>query len=108
MSGIHLAVVKLLFSGWFVGSSDIGREFQRSGLPARVRSSDVSHFNCLGGFTVLVIPDVSGIDTGRVRYLPNSGKIVVLGLVRREFRHKSGVPMVGSPNKGREFRRLAL
>ena len=48
------------------------------------------------------------VDTGRVRYLPSSGKIVVLGLVRREFQHKSGVPTVGSSGKGREFRRLAL
>ena len=43
-------------------------------------------------FAVLEIP-----DTGRVRYFPSSGKIVVLGLVRREFRRKSGVPArVGS------------
>ena len=54
-------------------------------------------------FAVLAILDVSGIDTGRVRYLPSSGKIVVLGLVRREFRRKSGVSTVGSPGKGREF-----
>ena len=47
-------------------------------------------------FAGLAIPDVSSIDTGRVRYLPSSGKIVVLGLVRREFR-RSGVPArVGS------------
>ena len=65
VSGIYPAVVKLLFSGWFVGSSDVGREFRRSGVPARVGSSDVSLFNCLGGFTVLVIPDVSGMDDQR-------------------------------------------
>ena len=59
-------------------------------------------------FAVLAIPDVSGIDTGHVRYLPSSGKIIVLGLVRREFRRKSGVLTVGSPGKGREFRCLAL
>ena len=59
-------------------------------------------------FAGLAIPDVSGIDTGRVRYLPSSGKIVVLGLVRREFRRKSEVPTVGSSGKGREFRCLAL
>ena len=59
-------------------------------------------------FAGLAILDVSGIYTGRVRYLPSSAKIVVLGLVRREFRHKSGVPTVGSSSKGREFRRLAL
>ena len=53
-------------------------------------------------------PDVSGIDIGRVRYLPSSCKIVVLGLLRREFRRRSGVPTVGSPGMSREFRRLAL
>ena len=42
-----------------------GREFRRSGVPARVGSSDVSHFNCLEGFTILVIPDVSGMDDQR-------------------------------------------
>ena len=67
-SGIYPAVVKLLFSGWFIGSSDVSREFRRSGVPAWVESSDVSHFNRLGGFTVLVVPDVSSIHTGRVRY----------------------------------------
>ena len=30
-------------------------------------------------------------DTGRVWYLPSNGKVVVLGLVRREFRRESGV-----------------
>ena len=41
---------------------------------------------------------MSGVDTGRVWYVPSHDKIViVLGLVRREFRRKSGVPaMVGS------------
>ena len=56
----------------------------------------------------LAIPDVSGIHTGRVRYLSSSCKPVVLGLVRREFRRRSGVPTVGSPGMGREFRRGAL
>ena len=41
---------------------------------------------------------MSGIDTGRVRYLPNNGNIVDLGLVCREFRHESEVPTVGSSN----------
>ena len=68
VSGIYPAMLKLLFSGWFVGSSNVSREFRRSGVPARVGSSDVSHFNCLGGFTVLVIPDVSGIHTEHVLY----------------------------------------
>ena len=65
VSGIYPAVVKLLFSGWFIGSSDVGWEFRQSGVPAMVRSSDVSHFNCLGGFTVLAIPDVSGMHDQR-------------------------------------------
>ena len=59
-------------------------------------------------FAGLAIPDVSGIDTGRVQYLPSSAKTIVLGLVHREFRRKSGVPTVRSPDKGREFQRLAL
>ena len=62
VSGICPEAEKLLFSGWFVGSSDVGREFRRSGVPAWVGSSDVAHFDRLGGFTVLVIPDVSGMD----------------------------------------------
>ena len=53
-------------------------------------------------FAGLAIPDVFGIHTGRV----SSGKIVVLGLVRREFRRKSAVPTVGSSGIHREFRRL--
>ena len=44
VSGIYPAVVKLLFSGWFVGSSDVGREFRRSEVPAMVGSSDDSLF----------------------------------------------------------------
>ena len=51
---------------------------------------------------------MSGIHTGRVRYLSSSCKIVVLGLVSQEFRRRSGVPTVGSPGMGREFRRVAL
>ena len=37
---------------------------------------------------------MSGINTGRVRYVPSHDKILdVLGLVRREFRW-SGVPVI--------------
>ena len=43
-------------------------------------------------FASLAIPDVFGIDTRHVWYLPSSGKIIVLGLVHREFRQGSGVP----------------
>ena len=52
---------------------------------------------------------MSGIDTGLVRYVSSHDKILdVLGLVRREFRCKLGVPTVGSFGNGREFRRPAL
>ena len=68
VSGICPAAANLLFSGWFVGSTNVGREFRRSGVPEWVGSSDVAHFDRLGGFTVLVIPDMSGMHTGRVRY----------------------------------------
>ena len=47
VSGICPAMVELLFSGWFVGSSDVSR------------------LNCLREFTVLVIPGVSGMDGQR-------------------------------------------
>ena len=48
-------------------------------------------------------------DTGRVRYVPSHDKIlIVLGLVRREFRRESEVPTVGSSGIGREFRRYVL
>ena len=51
----------------------------------------------------------SGIDIGRVRYVPRHDKIiVVLGLVRWEFRRESGVPTVGSSGNGQEFRRLVI
>ena len=43
-------------------------------------------------FAGLAIPDVSNIDTECVRYLPSGGKIIVVGLVRREFRQWSRVP----------------
>ena len=59
-------------------------------------------------FVGLAILDVSGIDTGRVRYLPSNGNVVDLGLVHPEFQHKSGIPTVGSSGNGWEFRRLAL
>ena len=65
VSGIYPAVVKLLFSGWFVGSSDVGREFRWSGVPAIVWSFDVSRLTDLEKFTVLVIPDMSGMDDQR-------------------------------------------
>ena len=46
VSSICLATVKfLVFSGWFVGSSDVSQEFRRSGVPAIVGSSDVPTLN---------------------------------------------------------------
>ena len=67
--GIHTERVRYLPSSCkIVVLGLVRREFRRSGVSARVGSSDVSHFNCLRGFTVLVIPDVSGIHTGRIRY----------------------------------------
>ena len=49
------------------------------------------------------------IDTGRVRYVLSHDKIlIVLGLVRREFRCGSEVPTVDSSGIGREFRRFVL
>ena len=44
----------------------------------------------------------SGIDTGRVRYVPSHDKIlIVLGLVRRKFQRESEVPMVRSSDVSR-------
>ena len=44
VSGICPVTVKVLFSGWFVGSSDLFREFRRLEVPAMVGSSDDSQF----------------------------------------------------------------
>ena len=50
-------------------------------------------FECLSDNRAnLFFAGLAGIDTGRVQYLPSSGKTVVLGLVRREFRQGPGVP----------------
>ena len=55
-------------------------------------------------FAGLAIPDVSGINTGRVRYLPSCGKIVVLGLVSREFQRSEVSTRVRSSDVCQEFR----
>ena len=39
VSGICPVTVKVLFSGWFVGSSDVCREFQRMSVVPTVGSS---------------------------------------------------------------------
>ena len=44
----------------------------------------------------LLVWQYQSIDIGRVRYLPSNGKVVVLGLVRREFRRSGVSAMVGS------------
>ena len=42
VSDIYPAVVKLLFSGWFVGSSDISREFRQGlGVPTSRSLTDL-------------------------------------------------------------------
>ena len=91
--GIYPAVVKLLFSGWFVGSSD-GREFrQGSGVP-----------------TSRTLTDLEGSLSWSYRTCPvcmtRSQRLVFKSLEGREFRHESGVPTVGSPDMRREFRHL--
>ena len=55
-------------------------------------------------FAGLAIPDMFGIYTGRVQYVPSHDKIlIVLGLVCREFQCGSEVPTVGSFGIDREF-----
>ena len=90
-----------------VGSSDIGREFRRIAL------------NWLRWFTVLVIPDVSGMHDQRPTasfQMPwGSGIPMWVGSSDgRKFRHASGVPtphklqlsyLVFKYAEGREFRR---
>ena len=93
--GICPAAVKLLFSGWFVGSFDVGREFRRLALQLTWR------VHCPG-------------DTGRVRYsyracpvcTTRGQRLVFQSLEGREFRCESGVPTIGSSGMCREFRHL--
>ena len=50
---------------------------------------------------------VSGIDTGRVRYLPSHNNLLgVFDLVHQEFQQTSGLPGVGSSCNRWEFCRL--
>ena len=44
VSDICPVMIKL-FSGWFIGSSDVSQEFRRSGVSAMVGISDVSRLN---------------------------------------------------------------
>ena len=66
MSGMCPATIKfLMFLGWFVGSSDVSREFRWLRVLAIIGSSDVSRLTDLEKFTILVILDVSGMDGQR-------------------------------------------
>ena len=66
VSGICPTMVKLLFSGWFVGSSD-GREFrQGSGVPTSCTLTDLEGSLSWSYRTCPVfIPDVSGMHDQR-------------------------------------------
>ena len=93
VSGIYPAVVKLLFSGWFVGSSD-GREFrQGSGVPMS-----------------RTLTELEGSLSWSYRTCPvcttRGQRLVFQSLEGQEFRRESGVPTVGSSSIHREFRRL--
>ena len=94
VSGICSTAVKLLFSGWFVGSSDVGREFRQG---SRVPTSNT--------LTVL-----EGSLSWSYRACPvwttKVQRLVFQSLEGREFQRKSGVPTVGSSGMCREFRHL--
>jgi len=70
VSGMCQATIKfLLFSGWFVGSSDVSRKFRRSRVPAMVGSSNVSCLTNLDDSLswsyrkcAVFLPDVSGMN----------------------------------------------
>ena len=93
VSGIHPAVVKLLFSGWFVGSSDGRESRQWSGVPTSRALTDLESSLWWSYRTCLVW-------TTRGQWL------IFKYREGREFRHKSGVPTVGSSGMCREFRHL--
>ena len=67
VSGIHPVVVKLLFLGWFVGSSDVGREsWHGSGVPTSRTSTDLEGSLSRSYQTCSVfIPDMSDMDDQR-------------------------------------------
>ena len=127
VSGICPAMVKLLFSGWFVGSSDISREFRWSGVLAMVwvptsrtltnlesslwwsyRTSPVWTtrgqrlvFKCLESqeFRWSEVPAwVASFDTSHT----------LTQLHGFQIYWESGVPTVGSFGIHQEFRRLTL
>ena len=98
VSGIYPAVVKLLFSGWFVGSSDIGREFRQGSGVSTSRNLNNLESSLWWSYRTcpVFIPDVSGMHDQR----PTTSFQSPEG---REFRHESGVPTVGSSDIHREF-----
>ena len=93
VSGIYPAVVKLLFSGWFVGSSD-GWEFrQGSGVPT---SRNLNNLEGSLSWSYRTCPVC----------MTRFQRLVFQSLEGWEFRRKSGVPTVGSSGMRREFRHL--
>ena len=93
VSGIYPAVLKLLFSGWFVGSFD-GRKFrQGSGVPT-------SH----------TLTNLEGSLSWSYRTCPvwttRGQRLVFKYLESREFRRKSRVPTIGSSTVSQEFQHL--
>ena len=93
MSGICPEAEKLLFSGWFVGSSD-GRESRHgSGVQTSRTSTDLEVSLSWSYRTCPV-------------WMTRSQRLVFKSLEGREFRRESGVPTVGSSDMCREFRHL--
>ena len=93
MSGIHPAVVKFLFSGWFIGSSD-RREFrQRSGVSTSRNLTEIEYSLWWSYRTCPV-------------WTTRGQRLVFKCREGRECRRKSGVPTVGSSDIRREFRHL--
>ena len=92
VSGIHPAVVKLLFSGWFVGSSN-RREFQqRLGVPTSRNLTEIE-YSLWWSYRSCPVWTTRG------------QRLVFKYLESREFR-RSGVPTVESSVMHREFRHL--
>ena len=104
VSGICPVIVKMLFSGWFVESSDVGREFRLSGVPTVGSSGKGREFRHL---TLTVL---EGSLSWSYRTCPvwttRGQRLVFQSLEGQEFRRESGVPTVGSFGMRREFRHL--
>ena len=77
--GMCPATIKfLLFSGWFVGSSDVSQKFRRSGVPAMVGTSDPWNFQLkhVGTFDE---PNPRNKVTAVTRPIPDTDMSGVLG-----------------------------